>query len=73
MKPKTELTDNDIRQLDALHNAIYFMICDVCPNPEKKEIPWDMEYIGEIAETIENFAVDKKLCSDQEINPYVET
>jgi hypothetical protein len=71
-KQKTELTDDDLRQLDKLHNAIYFLLCDVCPNPKKKDVPWDMEYIGEIAEIVENFAVTKKLCTAQEVNPYIE-
>ena len=41
-----ELSDEDIRRIDEVHNAVY----DLCRILAESEIEWDMSYIGEIAD-----------------------
>ena len=41
-----ELSDEDIRRIDEVHNAVY----DLCKVLAESEIEWDMSYIGEIAD-----------------------
>lgn len=70
---QAELTATQCEQLDNLHNAIYALVQDFIPNPmNRKKLEWDMEYIGEIADTLTEYIVKEGLGTEMEINPFVE-
>jgi hypothetical protein len=70
MKRRAKLNNAPINQLDFLHNRIFQLLLEV--NPGKKRVSWDMEIIGEIADVIETYFIVNKICTTQEINPYIE-
>lgn len=42
-------------------------------NPTKQPIEWNIEMIGDIRDTVEDWIVAKlKMCADKEFYPYVE-
>ena len=47
-----ELSGRQIEQLDAIDNAVYQTIL-IFLNKTEDEFPWDMHYIGEVADAIE--------------------
>lgn len=66
-----ELTKKETDQLDFLHNTIFDMMGRVNPSP-RKAVKWDMEFIGEIADILEDYFVRNKFCTAQKFNPHVE-
>jgi hypothetical protein len=68
MKP---LTGEQLSRQDRVDGAIFKMLHTV--NPTRHEIPWDIEMIGDIRDTIEDWLVSKlKLCSEHEFYPFIE-
>ena len=66
-----ELTQSQLTRQDHIDNLIYDLLQDCVP-PEQY-IPWDIEYIGEIRDTVQGIIVDKlKIMSEMEFYPYVE-
>ena len=51
-EPEIELSGRQIEQLDAIDNAVYQTILTFL-NKTEDEFPWDMHYIGEVADAIE--------------------
>lgn len=49
-----EFSGRQIEQLDAIDNAVYQTILTFL-NKTEDEFPWDMRYIGEVADAIECF------------------
>jgi len=65
-----ELTDVQITRLDFVHNAIFNLMQDLVP--DGKELDWDMEIIGEVADVIQDYLVKKGICNEMEFAPFVE-
>ncbi len=66
-----ELTQHQIKQQDMIDNAIYHFIQSI--NPSNKEIPWDIEMIGEVRDVIEDWIVERlKITDEQDFYPWVE-
>ncbi len=56
---QNELTTQQIVKQDMIDNAIYHFIQSL--NPSDKEIPWDIEMIGDVRDVLrEWFAVNKR-------------
>lgn len=51
-RQRAEFTERQIEQIDAIDNAVYETILTFLSKTED-EFPWDMYYIGEVAEAIE--------------------
>lgn len=51
-EPEIEFSDRQIELLDAIDNAVYQTILTFL-NKTEDEFPWDMHYIGEVADAIE--------------------
>ena len=56
-EPEIEFSDRHIEQLDAIDNAVYQTILTFL-NKTEDEFPWDMHYIGEVADAIEGTLLD---------------
>ena len=56
-EPEIELSGRQIEQLDAIDNAVYQTILTFL-NKTEDEFPWDMHYIGEVADAIEGTLLD---------------
>lgn len=65
-----ELTDVQITRLDFVHNAIFNLMQDLVP--DGKELDWDMEIIGEVADVIQDYLVKKGICTEMGFAPFVE-
>ncbi len=52
-----EFSGRQIEQLDAIDNAVYQTILTFL-NKTEDEFPWDMRYIGEVADAIEGTLLD---------------
>ena len=52
-----ELSGRQIEQLDAIDNTVYQTILTFL-NKTEDEFPWDMHYIGEVADAIEGTLLD---------------
>ncbi|WP_209341381.1 hypothetical protein [Flavonifractor sp. AGMB03687] len=52
-----EFSDRHIEQLDEIDNAVYQTILTFL-NKTEDEFPWDMHYIGEVADAIEGTLLD---------------
>ena len=64
-----ELTDDQIQRLDFVHNSIHDMLCAVAG----QELPWDMEFIGQIEDIAQDYICGKlKLMTEMEFSPYFE-
>lgn len=65
-----ELTKHQIEQQDMIDNAIYHFIQNI--NPSDKEIPWDIEMIGDLRDVIQEWFVDRlQLVKEQDFYPYL--
>ena len=56
-EPEIEFSGSQIEQLDAIDNAVYQTILTFL-NKTEDEFPWDMRYIGEVADVIEGTLLD---------------
>ena len=67
------LTDEEVMQIDTVNYAAYQAVCDVLhADPATEEIPWDMEWIGELSDLIVGFICEKFHKEEMEIYPYRE-
>lgn len=65
-------TDKEIERQDTVDNAIQNLMVELAPWGVD-DIEWNMEYIGEIRDTIKEFLVDKlHLMTEQQFYPYRE-
>lgn len=65
-----ELSTSDIERLDFLHNAIHRLLCELAG----REIPWDMEVIGEISDVAEEHICNKLgLMSQMSFAPFIDS
>ena len=71
-KKEKELTDAQIERLDFVHNTIFDCIQSLVGHKQDKKLEWDMEIIGEVADVICNYVVEKELYTEMEFLPYVE-
>ncbi len=66
-----ELTKHQIAQQDLIDNTIYHFIQSL--NPSDKEIPWDIEMIGEIRDIAREWIVEKlRITDEQNFYPFIE-
>lgn len=65
-----EFTQHQIYQQDMIDNAIYHFIQSI--NPSDKEIPWDIEMIGDLRDVLKKWFVDRlHLIKEQDFYPYL--
>ena len=57
-----ELSGRQIEQLDAIDNTVYQTILTFL-NKTEDEFPWDMHYIGEVADAIEGTLLGPPACN----------
>lgn len=62
------LNDWELAQIDLLHNGIYQLMLDIT----KKEILWDMQWIGPLADLIAAKAVELTGLSEMQVYPYID-
>jgi hypothetical protein len=68
MKP---LTAEQLSRQDRVDGAIFRMLQTI--DPTSQGIRWDIEMIGDIRDTVEDWIVSKlKLCSEYEFYPFIE-
>lgn len=66
-----ELTEAEIERQDSVDFAIYNLVASLVPTPEN--VDWDIEWIAEIRDTIQEMIVNKLgLMTEQEFYPYIE-
>jgi DNA polymerase sigma len=65
-----KLTNAQITRQDFVDNLIYQMIMEL--NPTTTEIDWDIEFIGEIRDIVEEkFVDDLKICDKDRFYPSI--
>jgi hypothetical protein len=65
------LTNLEISRQDYVDSVIFKLIQSL--NPTKQPIEWDIEMIGDIRDTIEDWIVAKmKICTEKDFYPYIE-
>ncbi len=65
------LTNLEISRQDYVDSVIFKLIQSL--NPTKQSIEWDIEMIGDIRDTIEDWIVAKmKVCTEKDFYPYIE-
>lgn len=68
MKP---LTADQLSRQDLVDGTIFKMLQSI--NPTRHQIEWDIEMIGDIRDTVEDWIVTKlRFCSENEFYPFVE-
>ena len=66
-----ELTNEQLSRQDYVDGEIYQLIRTL--NPTKKSIDWNIEMIGEIRDSIQDWIVDRlRLSSEQGFYPFIE-
>jgi len=66
----SELTAGEIARQDFVDCSIFDLICAL--NPSLTTLDWDIEFIAEIREVIEDWFTDKyAICSSMEFYPYL--
>ena len=64
------LTSLEIFRQDYVDGEIFQLIQSL--NPTQQPIEWDIEMIGDIRDTIQDWIVDKmKLCTEWDFYPYI--
>ena len=72
MTNKDEFTEKETQRQDIVDNAIQNLMVELAPWGVD-DIEWDIEYIGEIRDVIQEFLVNKlHLMTEQEFYPYRE-
>ena len=62
------LTQQQLSRQDFVDNSIYELINSL--NPTNKEIPWNIEMLGEVWDTISHWLVDDlNLCTEKKFYP----
>jgi hypothetical protein len=64
-----ELTNKQIMRQDYVDNRIFQLIIDL--NPSQTEINWDIEMIGEIRDSIQNWIIEKTQIDEMSFYPYI--
>lgn len=65
------LTNLEISRQDYVDSVIFNLIQSL--NPTKQSIEWDIEMIGDIRDTIEDWIVAKmNICTEKDFYPYIE-
>lgn len=62
-----EMSDEQIRRQDLVDNAIFELIRQT--NPTKRQIPWDIEMIGNIRDSLVSELQNKLGISEFEVYP----
>lgn len=66
-----ELTNKQIKRQDFVDSSIFELL--ELLNPSGKEIEWNIEMIGEVRDSIENWLVDRlQLVDSLSFYPYIE-
>jgi len=65
----SELTQEQIAKIDKLHNIVFNAMRDLLGD---EAIAWDMEWIGEISDTMSKIAVNHFGREMMEIYPYID-
>lgn len=66
-----QLTPEQLSRQDRVDGAIFKMLQTI--NPTSQRIEWDIEMIGDIRDTVEDWIVSKlRLCSEHEFYPFIE-
>ena len=58
-----ELTDRQLETIDALHNAVWQVMCEITG----MDLEWDMYWIGPISDYLVDYAVNHFGCDEMEI------
>jgi hypothetical protein len=69
-----ELTDAQIERQDIVDNDIYNLVCSlagISEDEQDEKLPWDIEWIGEIRDQIQEIITDKKLMTEMEFYPFI--
>jgi hypothetical protein len=65
------LADKHISRQDYVDNHIFQLLQTL--NPSQRPIEWDIEMIGDVRDTIEDWIVAKmKVCTEKDFYPYIE-
>lgn len=67
-----ELTDAQIEKIDKIHNIAYRAMAELIGFDPDEDDFWEMEWIGELADTMTEIAVEYFDRDEMEIYPYVE-
>ena len=68
--PEKELTGAQIDRQDCVDSAIHALLNDLAMG---QEIAWDMEFIGDVREAVQEVIVDKlHLITEMEFYPYID-
>jgi hypothetical protein len=62
-----ELTNKQIERQDFVDNAVFELICQT--NPTKRQIPWDIEMIGNIRDSLVSELQNKLEISEFDVYP----
>lgn len=64
-----ELSGSQIRRQDFVDNAVHDLLTRI--NPTDKEIPWNIELIAEVRETLRHVIVQRlRLCDEMAFYPF---
>lgn len=65
-----KLTKKQLERQDFVDNAIFDLIQVL--NPTNKETEWDIDFIGEIRDVIQEHFTDLEICEEEMFYPFVE-
>lgn len=73
VEEEDEFTDEELLQIGAVNYAAYTAVCDILHfDAETGDLPWDMEWIGELSDLIVGFICERFHKEEMEIYPYKE-
>lgn len=64
------LTSRQIERQDMVDNKIMELLQDI--NPSNQPLVWDIDIIGEIRDSIEQYFLSKGICTEEEFYPIAE-
>lgn len=63
-----ELTDAQLDQCNLVNGVAYQALCDILG----EELPWDMEWIGEVSDVLVEWAIHLSGKTEMELYPYLD-
>ena len=72
IEKEKELTDQQLAQIDTVHNLAYFATLRILGIEDDSLLPWDMEWIGEVSDVLVDAICKQFGKSEQEIYPSIE-
>lgn len=65
------MNEEQLQRQDLVDNTIFQMLCDLHPHDGGEVGGWDIELIGGLRDLVQQWFVDKGICTEEEFYPSI--